>query len=88
MAFYTFLPKILNMSVTASVAIVFVLLLRLLLKKAPKVISYALWAVVLIRLLCPVLSPPVGATTADQFTQHPLLAPDCTFPRTRSMRVV
>ena len=54
MAFYTFLPKILNMSLTASVAIVFVLLLRLLLKKAPKVISYALWAVVLIRLLCPV----------------------------------
>ncbi len=54
MAFYTFLPKILNMSLTASVAIVFVLLLRLLLKKAPKVISYVLWAVVLIRLLCPV----------------------------------
>lgn len=54
MAFYIFLPKILNMSLTASVAIVFVLLLRLLLKKAPKVISYALWAVVLIRLLCPV----------------------------------
>lgn len=54
MDFYTFLPKILNMSLTASVAIVFVLLLRLLLKKAPKVISYALWGVVLIRLLCPV----------------------------------
>ena len=54
MAFYTFLPKILNMSLTASVAIVFILLLRLLLKKAPKVISYALWSVVLIRLLCPV----------------------------------
>lgn len=54
MSFYTFLPKILNMSLTASVAIVFVLLLRLLLKKAPKVISYALWGVVLLRLLCPV----------------------------------
>ena len=54
MSFYTFLPKILNMSLTASVAIIFVLLLRLLLKKAPKVISYALWGVVLIRLLCPV----------------------------------
>lgn len=54
MAFYTFLPTILNMGLTASVAIVFVLLLRLLLKKAPKVISYALWSVVLIRLLCPV----------------------------------
>ncbi len=51
---YTFLPKLWNMSLTAGVAIVFVLLLRLLLKKAPKVISYALWSVVLIRLLCPV----------------------------------
>ena len=54
MNFYTFLPKLLNMSLTGSVAIVCVLLLRLLLKKAPKVISYALWAVVLFRLLCPV----------------------------------
>ena len=52
--FYTFLPKLINMSLTASVAIVLVLLLRLLLKKAPKVISYALWGVVLFRLLCPV----------------------------------
>ena len=54
MNFYAFVPKLLNMSLTASVAIVFVLLLRLMLKKAPKVISYALWAVVLFRLLCPV----------------------------------
>ncbi len=54
MSFYTFLPKLLNMSLTASVVIVFVLLLRLLLKRAPKVISYALWGIVLIRLLCPV----------------------------------
>lgn len=54
MNFYAFIPKLLNMSLTASVAIVFVLLLRLMLKKAPKVISYALWAVVLFRLLCPV----------------------------------
>ena len=48
------LPTILNMSITASVAILFVLLARMLLKKAPKVFSYALWAVVLFRLLCPV----------------------------------
>lgn len=54
MNFYTFLPKLLNMSLTASIAIVCVLLLRLFLKKAPKVISYCLWAVVLFRLLCPV----------------------------------
>ena len=54
MFFYTFLPVLLNMSLTASVVIVFVLLLRLLLKKAPKVISYALWGIVLFRLLCPI----------------------------------
>ena len=54
MNFYIFLPKLLNMSLTGSIAIVCVLLLRLLLKKAPKVISYALWAVVLFRLLCPI----------------------------------
>lgn len=35
-------------------AIVLVILLRLFLKKAPKIISYALWGVVLFRLLCPV----------------------------------
>ena len=54
MTFYSFLPKLINMSLTASVAIVCVMLIRWLLKKAPKVISYALWGVVLFRLLCPV----------------------------------
>ncbi|MBM6926694.1 M56 family metallopeptidase [Pseudoflavonifractor phocaeensis] len=54
MFFYTFLPALLNMSLTASVVIVFVLLLRLILKKAPKIISYALWSIVLFRLLCPI----------------------------------
>ena len=51
---YTLLPKIWNMSLTAGVAILFVLLARLLLRRAPKTFSYALWAVVLFRLLCPV----------------------------------
>ncbi|MDO4733053.1 MAG: M56 family metallopeptidase, partial [Bacillota bacterium] len=54
MFFYTFMPGLFNMSLTASIAIVFVLLLRLLLKKTPKLIPYLLWAVVLFRLLCPV----------------------------------
>ena len=48
------LSAVVNMSVTASVVIVFVLLARLALKKAPKIFSYVLWAVVLFRLLCPV----------------------------------
>jgi len=46
-------PKILDMSITASMVILVVIAARLLLKKAPKVISYALWGVVLLRLLCP-----------------------------------
>ena len=45
---------ILNMSLTGSVVILFVLATRLFLKQAPKVFSYALWSVVLFRLLCPV----------------------------------
>ena len=47
-------PIVCNMSLTASVVIVAVLLVRLLLRRAPKGFSYALWAVVLFRLLCPV----------------------------------
>lgn len=44
---------ILNMSLTASYVILFVILIRLPLKKAPKIISYALWAVVAFRLIIP-----------------------------------
>lgn len=44
---------ILGMSITASLVIIGVVLVRILLKKAPKAFSYALWAVVLFRLLCP-----------------------------------
>lgn len=45
---------ILSMSLTASYAALGVLLVRLLLKRAPKVFSYALWAAVWFRLICPV----------------------------------
>lgn len=45
--------QILNMSITASYVILFVIVARLLLKKAPKIFSYALWLVVLFRLICP-----------------------------------
>ena len=45
--------QILNMSFTASFVIIFVLIARLLLKKSPKVLSYALWGVVLFRLIFP-----------------------------------
>ncbi len=46
--------EILNMSLTASVVILAVCVFRLFLKRAPKIFSYILWAVVLFRLLCPV----------------------------------
>ena len=52
---------VLNMSVTGSLVILPVLLVRLLLKRFPKIFSYALWSVVLFRLLCPLsLSAPVS----------------------------
>lgn len=51
---YTLLPKILNMSLTAGIVTVLVLIVRILLKKAPKIFSYALWMAVLFRLVCPV----------------------------------
>lgn len=58
---YEILPRVLNMSLTAAVIILFVCICRFLLKKAPKIYSYALWSVVLFRLLCPVsLSAPVS----------------------------
>ena len=44
---------VLNMSLTAGYVIIFVILIRLLLKKAPKVISYALWGVAAFRLIIP-----------------------------------
>lgn len=46
--------QVLNMSLTASIIIIFILVARLLLKKAPKVFSYAMWSIVFFRLLCPV----------------------------------
>ena len=46
--------EILNISLTASVIIVALFFIRVLLKKAPRIYTYALWAIVLFRLLCPV----------------------------------
>ena len=63
---------LLNMSITASFAAVFVILIRIFLKKLPKIYSYLLWLVVIFRFLnpvplhsdfslIPVCSEPVGA---------------------------
>ncbi len=56
-----FFSNILNMSMTGSVVIAAVLLIRLLLKRLPKIYAYVLWSVVLFRLLCPIsFSGPVS----------------------------
>lgn len=61
MRFYGLLFNLINMSITGGVVILAVLVLRMLLRKAPKIISYCLWSVVLFRLLCPVsFSLPVS----------------------------
>ena len=46
--------KVIEMSITASVVIDVIIVLRLLMRKAPKVLSYVLWAAALFRLLCPI----------------------------------
>ncbi|MDR7855409.1 M56 family metallopeptidase [Tissierella sp.] len=45
--------QIINMSITSSYVILFVLILRFFLKKAPKVFSYGLWSIVFFRLVFP-----------------------------------
>ncbi len=46
--------SVLNMSLTASVIILAVCVIRFFCRKAPRIFSYLLWAAVLFRLLCPV----------------------------------
>lgn len=64
-----FFPRLINMSAIASIVILFVLAARLILKRAPKIFSYALWAIVLIRLLVPIHIPsPISAIPVTQTT--------------------
>lgn len=44
---------VLNMSITGTFVILAVLILRLLMKRLPRIYSYLLWSVVLLRLICP-----------------------------------
>lgn len=48
-----FMAVLLNMSLAASFTAIFVMILRLFLKRLPKSFSYVLWGVVFLRLLCP-----------------------------------
>ena len=49
----SFFLKIVNMSIAASWLILAVVLLRVVLKKAPKWINVLLWGIVAFRLICP-----------------------------------
>lgn len=74
----TLFPTLLNMSLTAGIVILCVMAARLALKRAPKVFSYALWAVVLFRLLCPVSLPSgislLGALDAPARQASPVVS--------------
>ena len=57
---YKLFPSVLNMSITASVAVIVLIVFRYgcrylggITKKIPTVVFYSLWIVVLFRLLCP-----------------------------------
>ncbi len=45
--------QILNMSIVGGIVILFILVSRLFLKRVPKIFSYVLWSVALLRLLVP-----------------------------------
>lgn len=68
---------LLQMSITGSLCIVAVILARLLLRKAPTIYSYALWFIVLFRLICPfTFESPLSFIPADaQRIPLPLMAP-------------
>ena len=70
------IDTILKMSATGAVVICIVLLLRLCLRRTPKIFSYVLWLIVLFRLLCPVsVALPVAvfnliSTAQKNVTDH------------------
>ena len=60
-----FFPELLRINMVASIVILVILVARLILKRAPKVFSYALWTIVLIRLLIPVSIPSQLSVVPD-----------------------
>ncbi|MEK3660736.1 M56 family metallopeptidase [Paenibacillus sp. FSL F4-0236] len=63
---------LLNMSITGSYVIVFIIVARLFLRKVPKIFSYALWSVVLIRLLCPFSIESIFSFIPSEVQNSPL----------------
>lgn len=85
--------KVIDMSRMASIVIVAVFLVRMLLKRFPKYLSYLLWSVVLFRLLCPVtlesdyspvpnLEPVFYGYTSEKNTVSPEVPSEWTVPHT------
>ncbi len=70
--------KIVNMSISAGWIVLAVLVLRLLLKKAPKWITVLLWGVVAIRLICPFSIESVISLIPNPETIHPEIMMDHT----------
>ena len=66
--------KVVNMSISASWIVLAVLLLRLLLKKAPKWINVILWGVVAVRLICPFSFESVLSLIPSPQTINPEIA--------------
>lgn len=70
--------KILNMSISTSYIILAVLLLRLLLKKAPKWITIVLWGIVAVRLVCPFSMESILSLLPSAETVSPTIMTDQT----------
>ena len=70
--------KIVNMSISASYLVAAVLLLRLVLKKAPKWVSVLLWGMVAVRLICPISIESVLSLIPSTQTVSPEIMMDRT----------
>lgn len=70
--------KIVNMSISASWLLLAVLLLRTLLKKAPKWVSVLLWGIVAVRLICPFSFESVLSLIPSAQTISPEIMMDAT----------
>lgn len=73
-----FFLNIINMSISASWIVLAVLLLRLLLKKAPKWITVLLWGIVAVRLICPFTIESVMSLIPSAETISPEIMMDAT----------
>lgn len=66
--------SVINMSLVASIIIIFVLFARILLKKMPKIFSYVLWSVVFIRLLVPISFESDFSILPSKFQQEKIIS--------------